>query len=289
MRRLDWSHMEVLLAIHSEGSLSGAARKLRVDQSTISRRLSALEHDVGQPLFARSTGGVHPTDLAKELIPLAQQMSISVRRAQQVVMSQGDGDEIHGHVRIASLELIADHAIIPSLPELLEEHPGLTISVEVGAQLTDVARLDADLAIRLVRPQTGDLLIKKIELGGVGVFASSGYVDAHEGMDLRELDWVSWDAAREHLPEAKFVTEVLGVEPRLRCNRITSILRAARAGVGAVVLGKELGRRFEDLAEIPAQGFEDLKTHVWLVRPEVHRDDPAVSLVAGWIEGLFMQ
>ncbi|MEM1349856.1 MAG: LysR family transcriptional regulator [Myxococcota bacterium] len=289
MHRLDWSHMEVLLAIHSEGSLSGAARKLRVDQSTISRRLSALEHEVGQPLFARSTGGVHATTLAEELIPLAHQMSVSVRRAQQVVAYRSDGDVLRGHVRIASLELLADHAIIPELPGLLEEYPGLTVSLEVGARLTDMARLDADLAIRLVRPESGDLLIKRLDLGGVGVFASAEYARAHQGMELRELDWVSWDEARAHLPEAMFVTDVLGVTPRLRCNRITSILRAARAGVGAAVFGATLGNRFDDLVQIPASWCEGLRMNVWLVRPAVHRDDPAVNVVASWIEGLFMR
>ena len=287
MPELDWSSMEIVLAIHAEGSLSGAAKRLRVDQSTMSRRLQALEEALGQPLFARSRRGAHPTALAKELLPLALAMQQSMRQVEHIAAREAGGESVGGHVRIASLETIADHILLPSLPALLKAYPKVSISLLVGASIKDMTQLEADIAIRIVRPKTGELTVRRLSTAGGAVYGRSDYIASRRGAPLETLDWISWDAAHDFLPESRWLRERLGVDATLRCNRMHSIIAAVRAGVGVAILGKKIAESFPELEEIPVEELAAHETTLWLVRPSAHQHNTLIDLVSAWIVGLF--
>lgn len=284
---LDWSSMEVLLAIHDGQSLSGAAKLLRVDQSTISRRLATLEDALGQRLFARSKLGAHPTPLAQELLPIALEMQRAMRQVKHISLRQDRDDAPIGHLRIALLETIADHVVIPALPDFFASHPGISLSLIMGAKVSDMSQLEADLAIRLVRPTTGELHIKRLSSDGGGVYGRGDYLAARAHLDLHQLDWISWDESLDFLPEARWIAQHLGVTPRLRCNRMHSIIAALRQGAGVAILGRGLAACFPELVERPVPVLAAHTTSLWLVRPTVHRHNALVSLVSAWLETLF--
>jgi DNA-binding transcriptional LysR family regulator len=104
----------------------------------------------------------------------------------------------------------------------------------------------------------------------------------------QEFDWISWDESLGFLPEARWV-EQLGVTPRLRCNRMHSIIAALRAGVGVGVPGRQLAACFPECVERPVPELAAHSTALWLVRPTVHRNNALVSLVSAWIEDLFTE
>ena len=154
------------------------------------------------------------------------------------------------------------------------------------AHIADIGQLEADIAIRLVRPSTGDLIIRKLGSFSLGVFGHRDYLAARPRAALSSLDWITWDAARSQLPEMQWFERHVGVEPRLRCNRILSILAAARAGVGVALLGRGAARSFRELVELPCSLLPSDSMPLWLARPAVHQHDPLINAVARWLVDL---
>lgn len=115
MHPLDWSHMKVLLVIFEQGSISGAAKVMHIDQSTLSRRLSMLESQLGHKLFARSKTGAHPTAFARALMPMAQEMEQAMRRVRTLASPEHTLPQ--GTVRLAVPEVVAQFFLIPHLKD----------------------------------------------------------------------------------------------------------------------------------------------------------------------------
>lgn len=282
---MPWVDFEVFLAVHRECSLSKAARVLGVDQSTVSRRLAALERGLGQPLFARSKTGVHPTAVADRWRPIAERAEAACREAR--VVAAAAGEAVEGDVRIALPEVIADYVVAPALPELLEAYPGVRVALDTRIELADLGRLEADLAVRFVRPERGDLLVRRLGSTRFGVYGHRDYLQARREAPLERLDWVSWGETQAGLPEARWLATTVGVPPRVRCNRATTILAAALAGAGVALLPERFARGLPVLEERVVPGGVRFEVDVWLVRPRVMRDAPAVEAAAQWLAAVF--
>ncbi len=280
----DWSQLALFLAIYRERSLSRAALRLGVDQSTVSRRLAALEDRIGAPLFARDKTGAHPTSLARRWLLTAERAESAI--AEAMALARTVGSEPVGEVRIATSEAVADFLIMPALPELLATWPGLRVVVDARSELTDLARLEADVALRFVRPDSGELLVRQVGTTPIGIFCAPSYLASRAGEPLERLDWVSWSPELASLPEARWLRSCLGVTPRVACNRDTTIIAAVRAGAGVALLPERFARRFEDLIEWPWPDGTPPRMEVFLVRAAVHRDTARVSVVADWLAGL---
>ena len=285
MSGIDWSHMEVFLEVSQAQSISGAAKALGMDQSTVSRRLLAFEEQVGQTLFARSKTGVHPTALALKLLPLAHQMQQAMRQVQSATAAQGE--VLRGSVRLSAPELVTQFMLIPNLPRLLEAHPGLSLTIESGGSIADMTRLGADLAIRLFRPTAGDLLAKRLAVVTLGVVGHREYLRGKAGVSgLDQLEWIGWQRQFSSYPEAKWLAQ-MGIEPRLRFNSMLSIIAAVQAKLGVALLGQGLSRLFDHFEVFPTPQVPQAQGTFWLLRHELHRDHPLLDVVADWITQLF--
>jgi DNA-binding transcriptional LysR family regulator len=279
----EWYDLPILLAVYREGSVSGAARRLGVDQSTISRRLAALEDQVGGALFVRDRTGTWPTALARQLIPAAERAELAVRDA--MLTAAAATSSATGTVRIALPDALADLVVAPALGGLCRAHPGLRIELDTRIDVVDIARLEADIALRFVRPDRGDVLVRRVGTTRCGVWGTAEYLTSRTGMRLQELDWVGWDASLAHLPESRWLAANVGVAPSISCTRATTVVQAVRAGAGVAMLPERFAARFPELVELPSTA-RDLVYEVWLVRPRALRDAPGVDVVATWLAGL---
>lgn len=282
---LNWSHLETFLVLYREGSVARAAARLRVEPSTLSRRLTALEEDVGGALFLRTNAGLRPTETAVRLAPIAEDVEAKMRLAAAVTSLSNDRPS--GLVRVAATEILTDHFMVPALPGLLEAHPELDVELSSGSVIEDVAGLEADLALRFVRPTSGDVIATRLRDAPMAVLgAADRYRDAP--IDWGSLDWISWKRSLTALPEARWLRDQFGVEPRVGFNRNASVLAAVRAGAGVGLLPRRALQLFEELIELEVPEGVSLPVYeMWLVKPTIHRDNPAVNAVAAWIVSLF--
>ncbi len=252
---IPWQHVEVFVAVAENGSFSAAARRLRTSQPTVSRRIAALEAVVGKPLFRRDVEGAQLSDEGARLLPAAQQMA---RFASELERSAAGFEERPaGSVRIASPPGIAFEFLVPFARHFRDRYPEIRIEVLAGIENADLSRGEAELALRNNAPSQGELEA----LGGVavplGVFGSPEYAAAKLGcgpLEPKELDWVTWSYPLEHLtPRRELEAMIEGFEPAFASNDYNVLRRAARVGLGAMILPKAEHPYWpmSDLVEIP--------------------------------------
>ena len=143
---LAWDDLRTVLAVAREGSLSGAARALQVEHSTVFRRLKAIEHRFGAALFERSRSGYAATAHGEAVAESARVMEEAALAAERRVL--GADVRLSGVVRIATSEMFAGHLLSRVLPAFLEAQPRIEVEITVANFNVDLTRRDADLALR---------------------------------------------------------------------------------------------------------------------------------------------
>lgn len=283
----DWDRVRLFLAVAREGSLAGAAARLDVDVSTVSRRLDRLEEELGSPLFDRSRDGTSPTVLAEQMLPHAEEMELAAARfgaAGAVVET-----EVVGTVRLTVPPGIADAFVAPALVRLHERHPQLVVELDASVGYADLTRREADLAIRSTRPTSGDLVSVKLLTARAVPLASPSYARALGKLRrLEDARWITWDRDLAHLPDAVWLRRHgPDIAPVFRTSHFASQLAAARAGLG-VVMGAEPYRR-TGLVEIAHArsldaAWNDLPMGTaWLVGHRALRHVPRIEAVWSFV------
>lgn len=263
--RLRWDDARVFLAITHTGSLSGAAASLGAGLATVSRQIERLEAALGLTLFSRHQNGYRLTDDGAALLERAETLEQAAEAFAEGSAAQAG---ITGRVRLATAETLANHIIIPALPKLTSQYPDLTLEVVTDVPAVNLHRRDADLAVRLVKPERGNVTIRRLGTLGFGLYASRVYAE-HRRDDARlEADhFITWCETYGHLPAARWVERALrGRAPALATTTLSAQLAAAISGVGLAVLPHFLGRQ-SDL--VCLQGDLGIDQEIWLA---VHSD-----------------
>ncbi len=257
---IPWDDVQLFLAVVEAGSLSGAARRLRVAQPTISRRLADMEARLGEPLFQRAVEGTKLLPFGERLVEPARRMAEWATELERVTEQRDP--EPSGVVRITALPGLAYDFVAPFAVHAKKRLPAIRLEVISTIQYLDLARRDADLAIRTDRASTRDLVLIEELRTEVGAFASPRYVKSLPPRPtLADIDWIGWAPPFEHLSPNRELSKLLpGFAPVFASDDFIVQLRAARAGLGAVVLGRARHRFSEnalveigiDLGPIPA-------------------------------------
>lgn len=284
-KHLRWDDARVFLAVARTGSLSGAAADMEMGLATASRRIARLEAALGLTLFSRHQNGYRLTDDGAALVERAQALEQAAQAFAEGSAAQAD---IAGRVRLATAETLANFVIVPALPELTMRHPGLALEIVTDVQAVNLHRRDADLAVRLVRPERGNVTIRRLGTLGFGLYGSRAYVAGMPGGGrsgrLEEERLITWCEAYGHLPAAQWIERALhGRAPVLATTTLSAQLAAVIAGLGLAVLPHFLGRR-NDLVCLRADLGVDQE--IWLA---VHSDlarSPRVRAVGEFLSGL---
>lgn len=237
MDRLNLDDAPVFLAIARTGTLTSAAKQLGTGIATVSRKIERLERALGVPLFARHQSGYKLTDEGEALLPRAEALE---EAAQKFRMNAALEAEAIGHVRLATAENLANEIIIPSLVGLLNAHPGLTVEILTDISTSNLHRRDADLAVRMVRPERGNLTVQRIGTLGYGLYGSKDYLDCRSDADpnpMSEDRYIGWSERQQMLPAAEWLERQLkGDAPTIVTSSLMGQVAAAKAGLGLAVL-----------------------------------------------------
>jgi len=228
---MQWDDVRLFLALCRARTAGGAARTLGVDASTVSRRLVALEETLGAALFDRGRDGIAPTEAAENLLPVAEQIEAAMTRF--TTAAEGLERTVSGRVRITCPADLAEVVIVPLLPELLRRHPALSVDLEPGETTLDLTRREADLALRVVRPVRGDLIVTR--LIGVKWTVTASPALARELGTLRawtQAPWIGWGDRFSSIGPARWFAKHVTGEPALRSDSLRVQVTAVVAGVG---------------------------------------------------------
>lgn len=279
-----WDDVRLFLALHRERTLAGASVTVGLDASTLSRRLVALEESLGMRLFDRTREGLQPTEGADLLLPAAEEMAAAHARFARD--ASGFERVAEGTVRLSVPPGLAESFVGPALVRLRARHPRIQLDVDTSIRFVDLTRREAELAIRTMRPQTGDLVCVKL-----GERQWKPMVSTHLAKSLgpvkdwAEIAWIGWGDDLQSFPPARWVTKhVPRTAMALRTSHFTMQVSAVESGLGAALLPPAYARV---AAVAPLRHARALATSVselpinetWLVGHRALRAVPRVAAV----------
>lgn len=228
---VNWDDLRVLLAIVRAPTLTEAAKSLGVTQTTVTRRLAALEDRLGLRLVSRTSQGVVVTDVGRTVAAAASDMEERVSGLQRTLLSRDDAME--GRLRVTTIDMVAhyDAALFASFREL---HPSVELQVSASVDSHDLARDEADVAIRWTNNPSEALVGRRI---GPAAYALYGAPDLVEriGVDapLSAYPWVAWMRSFDTMLTASWMRERVPQDHVVgRYNCALALHAAIRAGIG---------------------------------------------------------
>src|SRR5436305_731604 len=177
MPMADWGDLRYFLELSRSRTLAAASRKLRVDYTTVGRRLAALERDLGAKLFERTPEGLVLTEAGEGIRAAAEEMEQAALLVEQRAL--GADRKLAGSVRVATTEMLGQVVVLPALRALHEIHPQIRVDLATGAPRLDLARREADVALRYFRPESGELVSRRVARVAQAAYASRGYLASH--------------------------------------------------------------------------------------------------------------
>lgn len=281
---MNWDDARMLLALSREQTLRRAARLLRVDQATVGRRVAALEADLGSTLFLRTPGGYQLTAIGEVAVEMAQKMEHAALELAR--RTRGADNEEAGEVRIATTDSLAHEFVIPALRELRQSHPEVRVVLSGGSDIVNLSQRETDIAIRNQRPDSPDLVLRKLASWQMGLFAAEDYLQRHglpqEG-SFAGHDLVVYEPYWRGQAQPTLVDVPIG-EGRvvMAANASMLLRRAIHEGLGIGEIPLELGQR-DGLRRVWPQRTRAQPYEVWMV---THQDLRHTARVRAVIERL---
>jgi DNA-binding transcriptional LysR family regulator len=264
----DWNDARYFLAIWRQRSLSAAGRHLRVQQSTVGRRLAALEAALDARLFERTPDGYFLTPAGESLTVHAERMETEALSAERALM--GSEGRAAGTIRMTAPQAFGFSFVVPLLARLHAQQPDVLVELIADNLNLSLSRREADLALRIGRPTQPHLVMRRVGDVVNGLYASRDYLRKHRlrGDDLGGHRYVDFDETYlQKQVMAWLAQRARGARCVLRVNGMPGILAALREGLGIGLLPCWAGDADERLVRIlPAQAFTQ---PLWLV---LHRD-----------------
>jgi len=283
----DWDDVRFFLAVARTGSFSAAATQLDTKQTTVGRRIQALERRLGAKLFDRHRHGMEVTPAARSVLVQAESMMANATAIERHLA--GIDDEMSGSVRVAATEGLAANWLVPRLIELRRRHPDIVVQVITGDQMLDLATRQADLAIRFVRPTSAQLVAARVGSLSSALFAAPSYVERH-GLptsldDLANHDLVD-HTALHGLPPMRLWTEVVERSARVvfRSNSSIATTHAVAEGFGVGIF-PTYAKKFRNLIQVPID--LGIVRDIWLVSHEETNKGARIRAVIDFIREQF--
>lgn len=266
---MNWDDLRYVLAISRTGSALRAAAALGVNQTTVLRRLDALEATLGEPLFDRRRSGQILTATGRVAAAAAARMEDETQAMTSALAAQQRA--LTGSVRLTTSETLAGRLVIPCLRAFQAQYPDISIELITADAPLDIARGDADVALRAgSRPQKAGVVARRLPDNDWTVYCSPAYADERGVPSSREAlrghDIIGVEGRMAGLAGLVWLAGAaadLGVVVRYRSNSLVTQMSNIRAGLGVGALPTLVGSGEPDL--LPCFVIPDVSTEMWLI------------------------
>ncbi|MFN9579522.1 MAG: LysR family transcriptional regulator [Novosphingobium sp.] len=286
---MDWSDLQVFLAIARAGQMGRAGAALGMDPTTTSRRLRRLEAALGETLFEQTREGQVLTEAGERLLAKVEAMA-------QAATAIGEGGPasasglLSGTLRISASEGFGSWFLAAHVPDFVRAHPALTLDLVANSGFLSLSNREADIAVMLSRPKAGPVIARKLSDYSLRLYASQGYL-ALGGMPQAPADLLKGHSLVGYIPDLLYAPELRyldelqpGLAPTLRSSSINAQHHLIAAGAGIGVLPCFMGDA--DPALVPVLPDRRITRSFWLV---THKDTHQLARIrAGrdWILGV---
>jgi DNA-binding transcriptional LysR family regulator len=284
---MNWDDLNLFLRVATWRSMSAASAEVKLSVATIGRRLAALERQVGAPLLHRTPRGLQLTDQGKALQQRAEASRLAMAEVERFATTLSA--RASTAVRVSATEPVIGEILMGRLAMLLEKHPKIRMALKVENAVVSLPLNDADIAIRLVRPDGDNLVAKRMKPLSMGLFGHKRLLDAHGQPDWSSVPIISYDDSYGLLPEIRWLeTAGLADLVRVRTSSTRGIVNAVAAGAGLAILPKIFAVRQPDVVEVTRSNAIPIADRaVWIVWHRSMTRQPGMRGVINWIESCF--
>ncbi len=285
---LDWDRVRIFHVVAEAGSFTRAADRLGLSQSAISRQISALEEDLGAPLFHRHARGLVLTEQGDILVEAAREVARKMAAAQTALRESREVPA--GHLRVSTTVGVGTVWLASHLAEFLDRYPDITISLIVTDAELDLSMREADVAVRMQRPTQSDLIQRRLMTVHTHIYAARSYLERYgtptstadldhhrlvaygeePNLSSQPLNWILYAGREEGEAE----------RPRraaLRVNNVYGMLRAVESGLGLASLPDYLAAGVSSLVRVLPE-LEGPSFTGYFVYPEELRNSKRVAV-----------
>ncbi|MGX9355798.1 LysR family transcriptional regulator [Roseobacteraceae bacterium S113] len=242
---MNWDHLQTLVAVVREGSVSRGADALGVDQSTVSRRLQAFETQHGQTLFEGATSGGGLSRAGLRWYKAALRMEEEVR---QVSEDLGAGhNACAGTVNVTATDFLSTCLLLRAAPTFLGKFPDINLRVRTHDQ--NIGKISDDIVISASNTPASDLVGRRLARATFASYAQTDYLAAHRRAP-QGVAWLNWDEGSEHPVWPRLAAHIAPESCRVRMDSVPSLLEAVRGGLGATILPCFVGEPDPSLARV---------------------------------------
>lgn len=283
---MNWDDLRYFLAVGRAGTTIGAAESLRVNQSTVSRRIAALEEALGVSLFSRSTEGYRLTEAGTELLPAAERLEAEAETVER--LAQQRLRRLAGILKVTASEGLANTFLSPCLREFMDLYPQIRVEVVVADRSLDIARGEADIALRAGSQKgTGAIVVRRLRDMPWSIYAGRDYVERcgcpKSPEEMKGHAIVDGDGPVAGLPGVLWLRRHAGEERIVaKSNSLTHLAAAVRAGLGLGALPCSFGEP-DPLLVRCIEPPEELISPLWLVTRADIKDEPRVRTFTDFI------
>lgn len=271
---MDWQDLAYFLALVRHGSMSAAAKVLNVDHATVSRRIASLEKDLGLRLTERLPRRTTLTAHGQMIAAVAGDMNRTADRVKLQALSLAATTKTV--VRVSASPAVAARLIAPEMARFTEQHPGITLSLSGVSHHAQLDKGEADIAVRLTRPEDPDLLIRRIGTMRFGLYAAPTF----SAISPEHWTFIAYEDRLDYVTQQQWLNTLLaGRTVVFRASDLMAQQQAARTGLGAVVLPCFMGEADAALVSLPVVSPGPARD-IWLAAyPEVRRSAAAIRVM----------
>ena len=256
-------------------SVRAAAINLGTTHATVSRRIRALEEDLGGMLFERRQEGFELTAFGQSLVDLTEEIAASVHAIDRTAF--GQESSVAGLVRLSAMEELYAKLLAAPIAEFLTQHPSIELNVETTAGLKNLNRREADIIVRITREPPENAVGRMVAQSPLAIYATPGYLDNRPGVDR----WIALDYAPALKP-------VLGARTAFVGSTVSVVAQMLRQGQGIGYLPCFEGENDPALVRVPE--FELLPDmEIWVLTHADLRDNPRVRVLLDLLYRTFAQ
>lgn len=283
---MDWGDLRFVLEVGRSGSALGAAKVLGVNQTTVIRRVGQIECDLGARLFERQRSGYRPTEAGLKVMETA----VAVEREIQALTHGLEAEQraMTGVVRLTTSETLANRLIPLALAQFQARHAGVTVELITDDRRLDLARGEADIALRAgSRPEGAGIVARRMPDAAWRLYCSRDYAARH-GVPTRREDLsghaiIGLEGHMGNLPPSLWLAEAArDAVIRFRSNSLTNLVSNLRAGLGIAMLPTLVGEGEPDLMPCLTP-LPELDSELWLIVREDLKAAPHVRAFADFL------
>jgi DNA-binding transcriptional LysR family regulator len=278
---MDWDDLRIIAAIRDNGTFAGASTQLRIDETTVARRLARLQKTLGVTLFSAVDGFRKPTPQCDTILDHVEEIE---RHIAEIGVVGNTTPEATGRMRIATTNAVAAEILAPQTAQFLIRHPGLTLEYMLSGQKVNFSRWEADLAIRLLKPKKGNFTITRLAEFRMYMFEPREPMNAGgEPVVCAFPDYLDATAETKFLHARGLITRARCITDNYRVGRALLLSHAAIGILPEYVCGSLLSDRSLRATLLPQ------RLEMWLLVQNHLKRNAAARVVIDWMREVFSQ